>query len=314
MPKLLQIWNNRLYMNNNPHTYSVIIPHHNIPKLLQRCLDSIPDVPEVQVIVVDDNSSPEKVDFENFPGKERKYTQCIFDKEGGGAGHARNIGLRHADGQWLVFADSDDFFTPDAFSILDRHKDDSYDIILFKANSVNSEDYSPSDRHQTLNEAIDAALSGSWPIKKAIIHRPVPWCKMFRRDYIQKHNIQFDETMASNDVMFVVKATCWAKDDAVAVATDVLYTVTTRANSLMDNWGKNPDNFLSRLEVQIRYNKFAKNYPYLRVEPIVIHLAKSCQFGTKTFFRALALVLRNNALFSGFDVFLKLVNKHTLKI
>ena len=294
--------------------FSVIIPHHNIPELLQRCLDSIPDVPEVQVIVVDDNSSPDKVDFGKFPGLDRQYTQCIFDKEGGGAGHARNIGLSHADGRWLVFADADDFFTADAFAILNRHKDDLYNVILFKASSVNSEDLSPSDRHLTLNEAIDAALNGSWPNKKAIIHRPVPWCKMIRREHVRKHNILFDETKASNDVMFVIKVTCWAKDDAVAVAPDVIYTVTTRANSLMDNWKKDPDNFLSRLEVQIRYNKFAKNYPFLRVEPIIMHLYNSTHLGAKTFFRALALVLRKKALFSAFGEFMKSVNKHTLKL
>ena len=301
-------------MNINEHTFSVIIPHHNIPELLQRCLNSIPDVPEVQVIVVDDNSSEEKVDFNSFPGLERKHTQCIFDKEGGGAGHARDIGLKHADGKWLVFADADDFFTPDAFSILDSHQDDVHDIILFKADSVNSDDYTPSNRHLTLNEAIDAAISGSMPIKKAILFRPVPWCKMFRRDYIQKHNIQFDETMASNDQMFVAKATCWAKDDAVAVATDVLYTVTTRTNSLMDNWGKDPNNYLCRLEVQIRYNKFVKPYPFLKKEPIIIILANSLHYDLRTFFKAFALVLRKNALFSGFGTFLKIVNNHTLKI
>lgn len=92
------------------HLSSIIIPHHEIPDLRQRCLDSIPDVPEVQIIVVDDNNSPQKVDFIKFPGLERQHTQCIFAKDGGDAGHARNVGLKHADGQWLVFADSDDFF------------------------------------------------------------------------------------------------------------------------------------------------------------------------------------------------------------
>ena len=36
--------------------YSIIIPHKNIPNLLQRCLDSIPNREDVQIIVVDDNS------------------------------------------------------------------------------------------------------------------------------------------------------------------------------------------------------------------------------------------------------------------
>lgn len=34
--------------------YSIIIPHKNILKLLQRCLDSIPERDDVQVIIVDD--------------------------------------------------------------------------------------------------------------------------------------------------------------------------------------------------------------------------------------------------------------------
>ena len=46
--------------------YSIVIPHKNTPDLLQYCLDSIPVRDDVQVIVVDDNSDADKVDFEHF--------------------------------------------------------------------------------------------------------------------------------------------------------------------------------------------------------------------------------------------------------
>ena len=36
--------------------YTIIIPHHNIPNLLRRCLHSIPLRDDVQIIVVDDCS------------------------------------------------------------------------------------------------------------------------------------------------------------------------------------------------------------------------------------------------------------------
>ena len=296
------------------HIFSVIIPHHNIPQLLQRCLDSIPDVPDVQVIVVDDNSSADKVDFDHFPGLERKYTECVFDKQGGGAGHARNVGMQHADGKWLVFADADDFFTPDAFSILNRYKDEPYNIILFKANSVDSDNYTQSDRHIVLNEAIDLALNGSISLREAILAKPVPWCKMVRTAYIAEHNIRFDETMASNDLMFVAKATCWADVKSLSLSSDIIYTVTTRKGSLMDNLKKEPDNYLCRLEVLIRYHKFVKEWPELEKEPIILALARSRHFGFKTIFKALVLVLRNKALFYGFGNFLRIVNRHTLKL
>ena len=88
--------------------YSIIIPHKNIPDLLKRCLDSIPRRNDVQIIVVDDNSDPEKVDFSNFPGVGEKCVEVYFTKEGKGAGFARNVGLKYAIGKWVLFADADD--------------------------------------------------------------------------------------------------------------------------------------------------------------------------------------------------------------
>ena len=61
--------------------YSIIIPHKNIPNLLQRCLDSIPNREDVQIIVVDDNSDPNIVDFDKFPGLNRSNVEVIFTKE-----------------------------------------------------------------------------------------------------------------------------------------------------------------------------------------------------------------------------------------
>ena len=45
-------------MNN--YLYTFIIPHHNSPELLNRCLDTIPKRSDIQIIVVDDNSEASK--------------------------------------------------------------------------------------------------------------------------------------------------------------------------------------------------------------------------------------------------------------
>ena len=70
------------------YTYTIIIPHKNIPLLLQRCLDSVPLRNDVQIIVVDDGSSSNVVDFTNFPGTDRENVEIIFTKDGKGAGYA----------------------------------------------------------------------------------------------------------------------------------------------------------------------------------------------------------------------------------
>ena len=67
------------------HYYNIIIPHKNTPKLLKRCLDSIPQRDDLHIIVVDDNSDPNKVDFEHFPGLDRDDVEVFFTKEGKGS-------------------------------------------------------------------------------------------------------------------------------------------------------------------------------------------------------------------------------------
>ena len=42
---------------NTSYHYSIIIPHKNTPRLLERCLCSIPTWDEIQIIIIDDNSN-----------------------------------------------------------------------------------------------------------------------------------------------------------------------------------------------------------------------------------------------------------------
>ena len=127
-------------------------------------------------------------------------------------------------------------------------------------------------------------------------------------------NIWFDETMAANDQMFVFKATCWSRDEAVAVFNETLYTVTTRKGSLIEERKTNPDNFLCRMEVQIRCNKFLKDYPQFRKDPIITWLARSRRFGLKTFLRAFWLTIRGGAFFSGMGTLMEIIKRHLLKL
>ena len=124
---------------NGKTNYSIIIPHKNIPKLLQRCLDSIPRREDVQIIIVDDNSDPDIVNFEQFPGLNDPFIEVVFTKDGKGAGYARNVGLTKAAGKWLLFADADDFFNYCINDILDEYVDSDADIIYFINNSVDSD-------------------------------------------------------------------------------------------------------------------------------------------------------------------------------
>lgn len=216
-------------------TFSIIIPHKNTPDLLQRCLDSIPVRDDIQVIVVDDNSDAEKVDFEHFPRWNGDNYECILTKEGKGGGFARNIGLKHAKGTWVLFSDADDFFLRDLEQVLCEIKDDSPDITFFNATAVKIDDLNPSRRVDHLNKMHIKYEED--PQKASLQFRYLfgePWCKLIRKDLINRMQICFDEIPIHNDTSFSYLVGHYAK--SIGVNHSKVYCVTDSPGSVSKNF------------------------------------------------------------------------------
>lgn len=180
--------------------FSILIPHKNRPVLLQKCIDSIPLRDDVQVIIVDDNSSPEIVDFNNFPGKNNPMVQVIFTKEGKGAGYARNVGLPYIKGKWLCITGSDDFFLPDFNVAMDRFVNTEYEVVFFKTISQYL-DGSISDRSDYWNETVSTAINYNDFSDVFICSRDA--FKFYNVSFLRSYNIMhFHEVRWSNDVFF----------------------------------------------------------------------------------------------------------------
>lgn len=245
-------------------SFSIIIPHKNIPDLLQRCLDSIPIREDIQVIVVDDNSSPDVVDFEHFPMWEGTHYEYYLTKEGKGAGYARNIGLSKAKGEWVLFADADDFFSSDLGQILNQAEQSKSDLIFFDHKSVLSEDISVQTiRSNELSLFIKAYLNGNQDESNLRFNYNIPVGKIIKRDIISRHDIRFSETRWSNDIFFSAQVGCWAKQ--IEVSGVVGYVMTVREGSLVSDFCGTREEFLVRLsealktERSIRKRGFQQN-------------------------------------------------------
>ena len=186
--------------------FSFIIPHHNCPELLNRLLDSIPQREDIEVIVVDDNSDEDKK-----PRIDRADTQVILisAEDSKGAGHARNVGMDHAIGKWLIFADSDDKYLDSAVSTWDRYKDSDVDIVFWCAVMCNYDEVHHKvidfEKHNYLDKITDEYLMSPKSIKD--IHRMAmrpafPWNKMISRDFVLKIGARFEEVPIHNDAWF----------------------------------------------------------------------------------------------------------------
>ena len=235
------------------YNYSVIIPHKNIPELLERCLASIPQRDDVQVIVVDDASDPKIVDFARFPGMNRPNTEVIFQKNPiggpGGAGMTRNVGLEVAAGRWLVFADADDFFHPAVNEMFDRYAEAETDIIFFRHDSVDSNTGEAVGINTSRNRYLDEYdyTKDETRIRYMIW---VPWAKFIRRSLVTGNNIRFDEVRFSNNLMFSVQT----GHHAAGIVSDpaVIYCNTRREGSLIHEGRSDWEAMSQRFDVDWR--------------------------------------------------------------
>lgn len=209
--------------------FSFIIPHKNTPDLLQKCLDSIPRRDDVQIIVVDDNSDGDKVDFDHFPGLDDPTVEVYLTKEGRGAGYARNVGLSHAIGKWLVFADADDFFNPCITEAMDECEEADADVVFFKNTSIKLPSGTSSFRGQELNRRVDIALNtGDFTIP---VLYSSPWQKFFKRGMVEDHGIRFNEVCWGNDVVFMGRVAAAAQ--TFAASDKAIYCITESDNSII---------------------------------------------------------------------------------
>ena len=218
------------------YNFSVIIPHKNIPDLLQRCLDSIPQREDLQVIVVDDNSDAVVVDFSDFPGSKRPNTEIVFSKgeKGKGPGYVRNVGISKAKGKWIVFSDADDYFNNCFDEVLNQYRDAEEEIVFFKCSTQN-ESGEITDNYQLINDAIDSAKqSGN---SDAIVYGvPCPWAKFIKRNFLQQNGIRYQEITGGDDILFSIRMALKLK--TFCLSDYRLYCVVDRPGSLTrnNNW------------------------------------------------------------------------------
>ncbi len=235
-------------------TFSIIIAHYDIPDLLMRCLKSIPISEDIQVIVVDDNSPDADTYIERYPELSRPYLEFVRAPKNGGAGYARNIGLDHAKGKWLLFADADDFFSDRMYSQIYAHADSEADMIFFRRQIIPSNsDICVGERGAYIDRAIDTYLrtGDEQPIRTRF---DVPYAKMVRRELVLKKNIRFDEVKYSNDCYFSACVGCFAR--SIEVVDVVIYMKTIGDGQLTRDFAQKEGELQIRADVSLRVDKF----------------------------------------------------------
>lgn len=239
---------------------TIIIPHYNSVQSLEKLLNSIPSTNEIEVIVIDDNST-EQVQEYNKLVNSSKYEHVIFlinNTEKKGAGVCRNIGLEHmSSNKWVLFADADDYFVEGFYDIVKEYFESDFDIVYFTPTSIEIDTGNLSDRHIRFQQQIYDYLTKKDRNSELKLRYefPVPWSKLISAKLIKENNIKFDEVIASNDVMFSTKIGYYAKN--IAASNKIIYCVTKNKGSLTNTISE--EMFDTRLNVRINYCKYLKS-------------------------------------------------------
>lgn len=182
---------------------SIIIPVYNVEKYISLCLESIlkQSFKDYEIICVNDGSSDNSLSvLQNFKQKDNRIT--IIDKQNEGSGIARNTALAIAKGEYVYFVDGDDWLEDNALGKMILKADElNTDILTFGGLSY----YETQGRKggysaDKLPKKYFNKVFASKDIKKDVFKFPsTAWTKLYRRDFLIKNNIKFQNIKVGQD-------------------------------------------------------------------------------------------------------------------
>ncbi|MEU6124080.1 bifunctional glycosyltransferase family 2 protein/CDP-glycerol:glycerophosphate glycerophosphotransferase [Streptomyces sp. NPDC047123] len=175
--------------------FSIIVPAYQVQGFLRECLDSVlgQSYPDFEVIAVDDRS-PDGCGaiIDEYAARDDRVTAVHLPRNVG-LGRARNAGLPYARGDYLLFLDSDDSYTPGTLEALARRIEaaDDPDVLIFDyARTHWWGGFRRNIMHGVFAAAGDAVFTAA--------ERPefldlimVVWNKAYRRDFTERHGFAF---------------------------------------------------------------------------------------------------------------------------
>lgn len=241
----------------NVNDVSIIIPVFNAGKHIKETLKSIEKQlfnGKIEVILINDGSEDNSVtqieEFIETSIKDNITYKMFDDGVNKGQGARRNYGIDVATGEAIIFLDSDDLLTNEALKIAyERLKGTSEnDFVIFEwayyypeseeTIYVNKERYH--NKKVLYRETCEMLLS-------CLTYFTVN--KMYKREFLKKHNIRYGEGYIYEDFVFYVRSVL--KANRVPVIPNILYKVrvhdesTTKTDS--DSL-KHRDSFLAAIE------------------------------------------------------------------
>lgn len=213
---------------------SVIVPVFNVEEYLSQCLDSIlnQSLKEIEIICIDDGSTDSCLSIlESYKSQDKRIK--VISQSNNGPGNARNVGMDNAEGEFITFMDSDDYFKPNALEVAyNISKEKSVDFTMFKLLNFDdgTDETYPIDYFDMpfLKRFGDETFNHEDVGERLFNISVSPPGKLFRRDFIDK--LRFPENTLFEDNPFILQAIFMA--DKMYFLDEYLYMRRVRKDSI----------------------------------------------------------------------------------
>ena len=197
--------------------FSIVIPVYKVEAYLDECVRSVVDqtFEDFQIILVDDGS-PDRSGAMCDTWAEKDHRITVIHQENGGLSAARNTGIRHAQGEYVLFLDSDDWWADE--TVLERLdvqlRQTPVDALSFnyrKSYDGNLERpyFDPTLPSSAFPEALEQMLQGNRWVTGACN-------KAVRRGLLMEHDLYFRTGITSEDIDWTLRVALAAESFAFA--------------------------------------------------------------------------------------------------
>lgn len=238
---------------------SVIVPVYNVAAYIERCVKSIQNqtYTHFELILVNDGSTDNSLEIcKTLASQDERIV--VLDRPNGGASAARNTGLAHMRGQYIVFVDSDDYVSPSYLENLHRAAEQGdYDIVQCNLEST-------FDMDKRLEKVVYQSTDVKEVTKKQALnerkYKVSVWGKIYCSHIFKDFRFQEGIIYEDDDsyYIFVDRA------NRLAVLDETLYYYYMSENSVMRNDKKDKStDFIGIYEDRIRYFRDRNNQELL---------------------------------------------------
>lgn len=224
---------------------TVIIPVYNSEKYIRKSVESVlkQTYANLQVVIVDDGSVDRSQEICRSIQDERIE---IYSKANGGASSARNVGLQHRKGKYVLFVDSDDELKETAVEkLVSTAEKTSADCVYYEADNISAES-NIKIKKDGLRQAIQYSVSDGNTLIEALLqnknYHAVPFL-YFANSALYDKGLRFEEGIMFEDEIFSFELLRMCQ--SVVPLKEVLYFRNVRSDSVMTSKGKEEFRFHS---------------------------------------------------------------------